>query len=78
LFLPSLIRLISVVLRMMRVMTLGQLRLLASCIRASFDNHEFRSKMSTDELAEADSLASMFEDHELETADCNMVHGFCL
>ena len=59
-------------------MTLGQLRLLARCVRRSLDDEEYRCGLSDDELEEAQSLVSMFEDPELEQTDPKMHHGFCL
>lgn len=60
------------------VMTLGQLRLLARCTRVALSNKQFRNGLSADELEEAESLANMFEDPELEQSTREMVHGFCL
>lgn len=59
-------------------MTLGQLRLLARCVRQSLNDIDFRSALSDEELEETQSLIAMFNDPELETAPADIHHGFCL
>lgn len=59
-------------------MTRGQLLLLAKCTRQALECVDFRRSLSEEELEEAESLAEMFEDPDLEHADSHDHHGFCL
>jgi hypothetical protein len=59
-------------------MTLGQLKLLARCIRVAMDTEEFRCGLTDEENEEAQCLADMFEDPELELSTRDLRHGFCL